>query len=708
MISNLEKTLKKHGLGKYYYTFRANNKNDIASVERLNDIDLEQMGIKTKEDREKIIIIFKDAKKHIANRRHLIITLGITIIVLLAFSFYYFYPKLLYKNGLKLFEENDYDGAIIQYSKVIKIRNIDSVYYMRALAYLKTGNKVEAIKDLSKHIEYFPADDNAIYKRGKIYLDLNQYDNAINDLSKHIEHFPADDNAIYERGKIYFDLHQYVNAIADLSKYIEHFPADDNAIYERGIAHMALHQYDSAIVDFINVININEKKEEAYFYLGQIYSNRKEYKTAIIQFGKVLELTPSNEDALIERAYAFSQIKEFGKALADYESALLINPNNKHIYYEEGIIYFSQGKKDKATSTFNKGLLIPPVTAYDYYYDGCALFAMKEFEKSIDSLTKAISKGINIADAYFKRGKANNNLKNYLAANKDYEKVISLCPNEVDAYLLLANNYYELENYFKAAEYYEGAENVSSNAFGLDLRYKRAYSYLKAGVYSKAIKDFTILADKEYKNKKIFYWLACAHLSFDNNDEAINNYTKSIKNGINKADSYFYRAVAYYRLDRIYETLADLKESLSLKPSNHEAVELRNKITRHPIPVYHLSAASFYAESQKEKYRGKYIVLDGSVNKKGNGLLAGGGAGAVIGGLLFGPLGAVIGLGVGVDKGDKDYAILDGVYCYFPKTSNDYASISESDYVSIEGRCSGSSLEGCFVPEPKMTFSFNW
>jgi hypothetical protein len=176
---------------------------------------------------------------------------------------------------------------------------------------------------------------------------------------------------------------------------------------------------------------------------------------------------------------------------------------------------------------------------------------------------------------------------------------------------------------------------------------------------------------------------------------------------------YYFRAVANYRKYYWNSAIRDLNESLRLNSTNQNAINLRAKINTYgPAPSYQITALQFANNTTdaKGKYNSKYIALTGTINKKGvdSGDAALGGA--ILGGLLFGPLGALLGAGAGASSmEDTKVVSLDGVNCYFSDArKNEYARLSEYHYVTLIGRCDGStSLNNCYVYEP-MNFSFNW
>jgi tetratricopeptide (TPR) repeat protein len=112
-----------------------------------------------------------------------------------------------------------YDQTISTANSALNVdqRSRDA-YWIRALAYYKKIDYMNAIADLSQIIVLHPDDPNlkdVFYKRGEIYYDFNMHTNAINDFTSVID---IDKNyylAYFKRAASYEAIHSYDKAIAD-------------------------------------------------------------------------------------------------------------------------------------------------------------------------------------------------------------------------------------------------------------------------------------------------------------------------------------------------------------------------------------------------------------------------------------------------------------------------------------------------------------
>jgi len=90
-----------------------------------------------------------------------------------------------YQSGNRKKELKNFEGAILDYNKVIELDpTYNFAYYNRAEAKLGIKDYRGAIEDYSKNIEIYPNDSKAYYKRGIIKLALGDKEDGCLDLNK--------------------------------------------------------------------------------------------------------------------------------------------------------------------------------------------------------------------------------------------------------------------------------------------------------------------------------------------------------------------------------------------------------------------------------------------------------------------------------------------------------------------------------------------
>lgn len=217
-------------------------------------------------------------------------------------------------------------------------------------------------------------------------------------------------------------------------------------------------------------------------------------------------------------------------------------------------------------------------TAIGYFQRGVQKSKQEDYFGAIADFNKAIEENRKYADAYLARADARistQQTKELLEAYADFENAVSIEPNNPKA--LAGRGTLRL---ILNPDDQEGLLDLEAAA-KIDYRHS---SYFNIGVARLQMEDFhgSIQAFRKYIQfeKPKDSWLGDAHFfigqAFQNNEnfeEAIRNYSLSIKfRAKENYDSAFYnRATCYGVLDRLEESLSDLKKVIQLKPNFEEA-----------------------------------------------------------------------------------------------------------------------------------------
>ena len=167
--------------------------------------------------------------------------------------------------GNKHYENADYDGAIIAYTKAIELEPEETEYYFyRGYSYLylsegsnnqqgagsRGNNRRSALEDFNEGTDLDPNDPDFYLARAELYKDPNYGHLAISEYDKLIEMDPGDSSYYKSRGQVYAESLDYEEAIEDFNTAIELDPSDAEAYSHRGLAYGELEQFDKADADF--------------------------------------------------------------------------------------------------------------------------------------------------------------------------------------------------------------------------------------------------------------------------------------------------------------------------------------------------------------------------------------------------------------------------------------------------------------------------
>ena len=220
--------------------------------------------------------------------------------------------RVLLYDGLELYNENKYEGAIEKYDDAIELNPIFAeAYTNRGIAKDDLEQYPEAIADYDKAIELNPNYAIAYNNRGVAKDKLGQYPEAMADYNKAIGLNPNDAEAYNNRGVAKDDLGQYSDAIVDFDKAIELNPNYAIAYRNRGIAKSNLGKYQEAISDYDKAIELDPNEAIAYnnrgiakYHLGQRRNNLDLILSAVADYNKAIELNPNYAEACRNRDLA--------------------------------------------------------------------------------------------------------------------------------------------------------------------------------------------------------------------------------------------------------------------------------------------------------------------------------------------------------------------------------------------------------------------
>jgi tetratricopeptide (TPR) repeat protein len=163
--------------------------------------------------------------------------------------------------GVKLFEAQDYVGALVSLNKAIELDKKNFLaYYMRGNIKRIFEDMHGAMKDYNMAIELNNKLCEAYYERGSIKFALQDYYGAIADFSKTISLNDKFVDAYFKRGQAKHQLEAYNDAINDCSKILEINPKNVDAYFLRGILRIEHGQTEGGCLDLSKAGELGDLK----------------------------------------------------------------------------------------------------------------------------------------------------------------------------------------------------------------------------------------------------------------------------------------------------------------------------------------------------------------------------------------------------------------------------------------------------------------
>ena len=202
--------------------------------------------------------------------------------------------------GLTYAMEEDYDKAIVEFTKVIQSNPQNwAAYLLRGQMHAANGDYAKAISDHSRAIFLNPESSEAYSSRGVVHSEAGDHDSAVADFDKAIELNPENAQAYFGRGAILTRTDEYERGILDLDRAIELNPNQPSAFRMRGIAYATNKaDYERAISDFDSAIALDAADAETYLGRGLAWFLSEKYDEAIEDFDVAIALNPELDEPL--------------------------------------------------------------------------------------------------------------------------------------------------------------------------------------------------------------------------------------------------------------------------------------------------------------------------------------------------------------------------------------------------------------------------
>ncbi|MBI1926082.1 tetratricopeptide repeat protein, partial [Candidatus Poribacteria bacterium] len=347
----------------------------------------------------------------------------------------------LYNEGLELYGQNDYEGAIKKYEAAL----VESD---------KWGVKTEVIdKDFKTLANYQIAVNYS--KLAEQSGDISIYDTALQYIEKVAPHATVpkhQEGLTYLWGHVLYKQEKYELAEPKFQALIENFPNSlfvENAWYAVGQLNYKLQKFDQSRRAFKAILDgfpNSEFKDDAQHLIAQSFLNEQNYEQANLEFDKLateeFKTYPDLQaEAMYKAAFCLNQLARDQEAIERYATFITKFPTSEYVtaaYFDTGTIYAKQKDYDNARANYELALQntndqdlkaeIQTTIGRTYYdqqdYQNAIVAFNKLLEEYPNSKYIAESK-LGIADSYFK-------LKNWSEASAAYQRLLDEHAEQTD------------------------------------------------------------------------------------------------------------------------------------------------------------------------------------------------------------------------------------------------------------------------------------
>ncbi|MCB9360190.1 MAG: caspase family protein [Flavobacteriales bacterium] len=321
---------------------------------------------------------------------------------LIIFNFLLFSYSLLnaqnyfmaYKNGEKSFVSQDYDNAIIEFTKVLESK--------------------------SDH-------DRALNYRGLSYEAVNELEKAVLDFQKAISTKTKEADYYSNLGRVYFKLNKFNEADVELSKAIDYDKKKIEAYEYKTLTLIALKKYTQAVENADDAI-AKDKNSRNYYLKGVAQDSLMNYKDAAFSFGRAIFYSKESVDAHLGLAFSNFKMDLFDKALESCDKALSFDKENVDALLLRSKINIARNNSQQAIDDITKIITLYPEEASYYVKRGDIYQLLNQYQNAISDYSTAIRIDKDDYFLYYQRAKSYEALLDYKSAIKDYQTLKTLTP----------------------------------------------------------------------------------------------------------------------------------------------------------------------------------------------------------------------------------------------------------------------------------------
>ena len=272
-----------------------------------------------------------------------------------------------YAQGVTKYSNNDYTGAIAEFTTALKYKatakndyKIADTYRARAFCKMYVRNYKSAIDDLEDAIKFKPEYTELYYAGVIVLTQAKQYDDGIVWADKGLALKPEYEDLLLAKAHLFFLKKDYSSAIKSLD---------------------------------IVLLSISPRSVEALNAKGESLMKKKDYKASSDAFTQSLEIDPQNSASFYDRGICRAYLKDFKGAVEDMNRAMAIDTGSKWVGYNNIGFFVKFEEKDyqAALELFTDAIRLNPSFAYAYSNRAYAKLKMNDLKGAREDITKSIA-----------------------------------------------------------------------------------------------------------------------------------------------------------------------------------------------------------------------------------------------------------------------------------------------------------------------------
>ncbi len=259
---------------------------------------------------------------------------------------------------------------------------VSEFYFEKGVSSGSQGNSEQAIRDLTKALDWNPDNWQARSNRAVSYTDRGDYDLAIADLDVLISRDPSQPAFFHNRGRAEMLKGDYARAIADYSEAIRLSPKSARTFNDRGLAYARAGHSDRARADFLEALRRLPSMSIPHTNLALLDAAQNDFKAAEAESAQAIEGAPFQTAYVRDRCLIRTMAGNFTAAMEDCTRAVAMS-NESSTHRIMGELLLRTNRPDQALAEFETAFALAPYDTDPSESQAMALYGRARAETAL-------------------------------------------------------------------------------------------------------------------------------------------------------------------------------------------------------------------------------------------------------------------------------------------------------------------------------------
>jgi len=175
----------------------------------------------------------------------------------------------------------------------------------------------------------------------------------------------------------------------DIDIKIENNQATVNDFLTKGDINFKKNNLNQALLDYKKALEL-QQSGKAHFMIAQIYHSKNHLQLALDSYEKAISLDNSIQDIFFFRGSVYLGLRNFEKAIQDFSTAINLSPNDYNNFFYRALTFEYSEQIQNAISDYSKALSISSQNYEAYYNRGKLYLRINQQQKAVDDFNRAI------------------------------------------------------------------------------------------------------------------------------------------------------------------------------------------------------------------------------------------------------------------------------------------------------------------------------